>query len=297
MSGPFERLVVITEPNAAPPRDITFAEYLAIDAVNWSTLKHLRVSPLHYRHALTASCKDTGALKLGRAVHTAVFEPDRLLRDYVIWEGDRRAGKEWERFKELHWRSTILKVDEFERACSIRDAVRAHPLVKPYLASGEAEKSITWTDFGTGLPCKARLDWLGPDPEDPAALVVGDLKTSRDATDARRFASAAWDMGYYGQLAHYVNGVRTLTGKNVRAVIFAVENAPPFDVALWRVDGDAFLTAVAAVRELLARLAECRATDSWPGRYGSEQLLAVPKWAVPSMDDVETVDPDWAEGA
>lgn len=274
-----------------------FAAYQALDAVNFSTLKYMRVSPKHYQHALKSQRRDTPSLALGRAVHTAVLEPDRLLRDYVLWDGGRRAGKDWTAFEELHAGRTILKVDEYERACAIRDAVRSHPLVKPYLASGEAEKSLTWKDFGTGVSCKARLDWLGTDPEDANALVVGDLKTSKHATNARLFASSAWDMGYYGQLAHYVNGARAVTGKNVRAVIFAVESTPPYDVALWRVEGDAFATAVAEVRTLLERLAECRATDRWPGRFEDEQQLAVPKWAVPNMDDVETVDPEWAEGA
>jgi hypothetical protein len=266
-----------------------FAEYLAIDAVNWSTLKELRRSPKHYQHALRHQRKDTTAFKLGRAVHTAVFEPDRLLRDYVIWEGDRRAGKEWERFKELHWRSTILKVDEYERACAIRDAVRAHSLAAPILVGGQAEHALQWTDEKTGLPLKARLDMLG-------RLAVIDLKTSRHAIDARLFASAAWSLGYFHQLAFYTRGARAVTGKELPAVIIAVENAPPFDVCFYKVDEDDLWLAGEEVDKLLALLKTCRETDSWPGVGVAEQVLAAPRWAHKDVESMGTIaDPSWME--
>ena len=57
---------------------------------------------VEHTRALVHQRADTTALKVGRAVHTAVFEPDRLLRDYVLWDGGDRRGKEWTAFKELH---------------------------------------------------------------------------------------------------------------------------------------------------------------------------------------------------
>lgn len=271
-------------------RRFSFAEYQAIDAVNFSTLKHLRVSPKHYVHALKNQRKDTTALKVGRATHTAVWEPDRLLRDYVIWDQGDRRGKAWEQFKALHWRSTILKSDEYERACAIRDAVRAHPLAAPLLVDVQAEHVLQWTDEKTGLACKARTDALSP-------MAVLDLKTSRHAVDARLFAAAAWSLGYFHQMAFYVRGARAVTGKDLPAVILAVENAPPFDVCVYTVDEDDLWLAGEEVDKLLATLKACRESGKWPGVGEAPMPLLAPRWAHPNVEDMGPIaDPSWMEG-
>ena len=54
---------------------MTFESYQKLSAVNWSTLKNMKRSPLHYKHGLENSRPDTPRLAVGRAVHTAVFEP------------------------------------------------------------------------------------------------------------------------------------------------------------------------------------------------------------------------------
>lgn len=282
----FERVVHVDE---IIRRTYTFAEYQAIDAVNWSSLKHLRISPKHYQHALANQRKDTAAFKLGRAVHTAVFEPDRLLRDYVIWEGGDRRGKAWEQFKELHWRSTILKEDEYARACAIRDAVRGCKLLAPYLVDGQAEHVLQWTDPKSGLACKGRLDMLSP-------LAVLDLKTSRHAVDLRLFASAAWGLGYAHQLEFYRRGAYAITGQDLPCIVVAVENAPPFDVCVSHVDEDTLWLAGEEIDKLLARLKECRETNEWPGAFSAEQTLAAPRWAHSNPEDMGAIpDPAWME--
>ncbi len=268
-----------------------FSDYLAIDSTNWSSLKHLRQSPLAYKHALTHQRPDADMLRLGRAVHTAVFEPDRLPLDYVVFKGARRAGKEWDAFEEAHAGETILKVEQYERACAIRDAVRAHPLAAPYLASGQPEHVLTWTDQVSGVACKARLDWLSTFP--PAVV---DLKTSRHATNQRLFASAAWDLGYHHQLAFYTRGALAVTGRLHPAVIIAVEPTAPFDVAVYRLDEDALATAAGQVDDLLRLLVECREANVWPGAHDGELVLGLPRWALPDFDDVDLADPDWMVG-
>lgn len=301
MAGPvpIERIVTAADiatgdlgPLAAtrPLRAMTFAEYLALDGANWSTLKELRKSPLAYKHALEHQRKDTAALMLGRATHTAVFEPDRLALDYAVWKGDRRAGKEWESFKAAHEGETILKIDEYERACAIRDAVRGHHLVAPYLAVGKPEHVLRWTDEKSGLALKGRLDWLHPG-------VVVDLKTARHATNPRLFASAAWDLGYYHQLAMYTRGATAVTGQPHRAVIVAVEPVAPHDVALYGVDENALSSAGGQVDDLLKLLVECRASDSWPGAFDKPVPLGLPRWALPNIEDLDLSDPEWAIGA
>jgi hypothetical protein len=244
---------------------MNFAEYAALPRVNWSTLKAAKRSPKHYQHRLAHPIDDTPRLGFGRAVHTAVLEPDRLALDYVVFFGERRAGKEWAAFCEQHPDQTILKRDEYESCLAVRDAVRAHPVAAALLRSGEAEQTILWTDTETGIECKARIDWLGA-----AGLV--DLKTTADV-DARLFGATAARLR--------ANGI------DVPAKIIAVETEAPCDVAVFGIDDDVLYAGEVEVTTLLRRVAECRERDEWPGRYVGEEPLRLPAWAFPAENEVD----------
>jgi hypothetical protein len=252
---------------ATPPATrVSFDEYRAIKAVNWSRLKKIATSPLHYLHGLTAPDEDTPSKILGRAVHAAVLEPERLDDDYAVFDGAVRRGKDWDTFKAANADRTILKADEFALARSCGEAVRNHPRARAYLELvGEAEKTITWTDEVTGLPCKARLDLFTPG-------VLGDLKTARTIAKLPFLKQAKW-LGYDGQLAHYRMGCRA-NGLDVqKVVLIAVENSAPFDVGVFVWDEERLLVAEQEVRALLDRLAECIQTRTFPGQHPDEVLV------------------------
>lgn len=253
-----------------------YADYAALDAVNWSTLKEMRRSPRHYLHRLKNPKADTSRLALGRATHTAVFEPDRFMLDYVLWDGDRR-GKAYTAFCEQHPDQTILKVEEYETCLAMRDAVRSHPVAGPLLTPpGEAEKVITWTDAATGLACKGRIDWW-------RVGLLCDLKTTA-TIDRRRFASTVFEMGYHGQGAFYRAGLIANGLDAAPFRIIAVEAAAPHDVAVFTLDDDALYQGELLVADLLALVAAGRFSGQWPGAYPEEVPLSLPAWAFPKEE-------------
>lgn len=267
-------------------RRMPFAEYLKIDAINWSTLKHARRSPLHYRYAADHPPRDTTRLALGRAAHTAVFEPDRFLREYALFEGTRRAGKQWKAFQEQNAGKTILKVEEYETALAIRDAVRAHPVAAEYLRSGVAEQSISWTDALTGLPCKGRPDFISTCRTRPAIV---DLKTTGDI-EHHRFSHVVARMAYHAQGSFYQEGVAVTTGQTLPVVLIPVEATPPHDVAVYVVGEDELYAGTETVRDLLSVVAECSRTGIWPGRYPEEQQLRLPRYVFDEEGDTDISD-------
>lgn len=252
---------------------MTFAEYAALEGVNWSKLKAMRDSALAYRYGIDHPREDTMVLMLGRAVHTLVFEPDQFARDFAIYEGGTRRGKEWEAFAAFHEGKTIFKPDEIAPAYSMALAVKSHPLVRPYFAGAEFEQALQWTDAETGLPCKARVDWLVPRMR--AHL---ELKSAR-SIEARRFGIAANFLGYHCQMAHHGNGVRCARGwvPEVRKIV-AVESAPPHDIAVFDVSSDDIGIGADEVQMLLIKLKRCIDTQTWPGRYDAEQPLQLPAY-------------------
>ena len=249
-----------------------FVEYRRIDAVNWSTLKHARRSLKHYQWHLSHEDGDTDAMRLGRAAHCAIFEPDRFPLDFAVWAGGQRRGKDWDKFQEAHVGQTIIRLDEYAACLSMREAVKEHPVAGPLLETGKPEHVIQWKDEETGLDCKARLDWLGPS-------VLLDLKTT-NTLEPGLFANTSARMGHHMQLAFYAMGLRAL-GIEVPVKVLGVESSDPHDVGVFRVTEDVLWAAELDVRELLAKVASAKFSGLYPGRFTEETDFRLPAWAMP----------------
>jgi hypothetical protein len=247
---------------------VKFADYRSIEAVNWSTLKHMDTSPLHYQQSL-AGFDDKAEFALGRATHTMILEPDLFALEYAVYaDGDRR-GKKWETFKEANAGRTIIKVDEYEDACAMRDAILRHPVARRLIEGGASEKVIQWTDAATGIQCKARLDKI--------TTAIVDVKSAA-SVDARAFGNAAGKYGYHTQGAFYHDGWKTVTGDDLPVKLIAVEKKKPFDVVVYALGEDDLEIGTDTYRKLLERVKECHGSGKWPGRAEEEQPLLLPSW-------------------
>jgi hypothetical protein len=104
------------------------AEYRALDAVNYSTLKHIRKSPKHYKHALEHPDTSTNYSML-RAIHALVLEPFAFDEAFVVWEGRRdKRNKDYAAFLELHAGKDVLTPDEFSQGHGHQRGLPGQPL-------------------------------------------------------------------------------------------------------------------------------------------------------------------------
>jgi len=253
------------------------ADYFDIDALNWSTLKEMATSELHFHNRLTMPRTDSPAMRFGRACHTAVLEPDKFPLEWTLFEG-RRAGKVWDEFAAVNADKVILTTDEYDTCLAVRDAVHGNRHAKRLLRGCQFEQTALWTDPATGIACKCRPDALKP-------YKVIDLKTTR-SIDARKFGRLAYDLGYFGQGAFYTEGVRLSVPRRRREwqfYIIAVESEAPHDVGVFEIDEDSMWVANQNVHKLLERVAVCRRSDTWRGRYAEVQELSLPEWEFGDM--------------
>ena len=260
------------------------ADYAAINAVNYSSLKWLAKSPKHYKHHLANGAKETRPMFKGTAAHIAILEPERFALEYAIFTGKRRSGKDWREFEaDARDRGKkIITSTELDEAIAMRDAVRGDSLAASYLAGGRHEVTVIWIDDETGLKCKGRLDFLRNDG------VAVDIKTTRDATPFR-FSQDAAKLQYHVQSAMYLDGVRSAAGHAERFVTLAVESAAPYDPVTYPLPEPVIEVGRDMYHSWLRRLVECRRDNRWPGiGNGFEQSLTLPTWSIPdSSDDVE----------
>lgn len=268
--------------------EVPEAEYREIPAINWSNLKHMGTSPLHYKYFRDNPVPDKPAWVLGRAVHTAVLEPDLFEDQYAIlpevwpdegWKNDGkkvvRSGKRWDEFEAGNHDREIITFGDADKALAMAASVRAHPIARPYLDEpGHRERVLRWTDPKTGLDCKGRADGIG--------CRLLELKTGRDV-DPWRFPKAVATYQYHGQLAYYLDGAWLDAASYEPTqvpIVIAVESSPPYDVAVYGVTEETLSAGRDLYRRLLDRLAECMESDEWPGLCGCEQELVLPPWAM-----------------
>ena len=242
--------------------------------------------------------EDTPALKLGRALHSALLEPETFEKVWVVSSAcaaTKKSGEPCSAAGSLYldgaWyckvkghapagagdlpegiESIDAKERELAKVCAQR--IGEHRIASDTLRGGKAEEALEWTDEETGIACRGRLDWLRPD-------YVVDVKTTRTETP-REFVQDAARMRYHGQLAWYHFGAIAAGRLAVDAPpprIVAVSTSEPYDVAVYEFVPAALEAGRLCFRELLDRYIECQAADWWPGHSPDLQAFDLPNWA------------------
>jgi len=260
---------------------MTFAEYLRVDATNWSLLRWMARSPAHYQYAKAHGTEDTKAKAAGRALHVAVLEPAEFGHRYAVWAGGDRRAKGYAAFVEASPGREILTEAEYEEVKAKSLAVHSHPVAGPLVRQCEAEFTLRW--HLDGRACKGRLDGIHH-----AGHRVVDLKGLRDASP-EGMGRAVMTYQYLGQAAFYVDGCRAAFGGDWGFSFIAVESSPPYAVGVYRVPPEALEKGRMEYRRLLRRLSECEESGVWPGYGETEQVLQLPNWAWQSNEAGEVV--------
>jgi hypothetical protein len=174
---------------------------------------------------------------------------------------------------------TPLLIADWAQVTAMADAIRAHPLASVLFdpSAGRPELSMFWDDPETGVPCRARPDWL-PDPRG-GRLTIPDYKTTVSA-HPDDFAKSVGNYGYHIQHAHYTAGAAALgLGDDPAFVFVAQEKTPPYLVNVVQLDDGAIQAGKVAMRAAIELFASCTATDTWPGYPMDIPEISLPPWA------------------
>lgn len=253
--------------------------------INFSTIKHIAESPLHFRHVLEHGVKVTKAMRVGTVVHQLVLGKQGE-REIVRYEGTRR-GAAWEAFKAKHevLGNEIVSNAEWEEAEPIAAAVLAHEGACELLDGARCEVPLRWEI--NGVPFATRgIDAI------PFAGGIVDLKSARTA-NPRNFLREALKMHYHVQLALYEEGARQNgidTSGGVRLI--AAESKAPYPVQVFRLTPALLERGRKELALWIETLKACAAADHWPAYSLAELEWDVPPEAVELEFDDEDEDDD-----
>jgi exodeoxyribonuclease VIII len=269
----------------------TIEAYHANPAISHSKLECYRRRPaLYYKKYVAKTLpppEDTGAFRLGSAVHCAVLEEREFAARYILKpDCDRRTkeGKiQFAEFAAEHADKTLLDADEMNQVVQMREAIAAHPLASQLLADGLAE--TTWRKEQPNAlgALQCRTDWfssLGCELSDfkPYAL---DIKTveSLDSDAFRNFERAAFNYGYHRQAGFYLPLINEIFQWSVSRMYYvAVEKCEPYGVAVYTLSDDAIAKGQDENIADLVRLKRSLETNEWPNIDPTLHELKLPAW-------------------
>lgn len=233
-------------------------------------------SPANLRHYLDSPRRESPTFDFGHVVHAGVLgvglEIDVL--DYPDWR--TKAAREARDAAYAEGRVPMIERDYVQVRAAV-EAVKEHELAGPIFAEGVAEQSAFAVDPETGVPLRARLDWITPD----GWLI--DLKTA-ESGDPYRFERKGRGFGYDLQAAFYCHVYELATGKRPAGFRFVtVEGDAPHLVDVH--EPTDWLDIGEAKRKLATSLyLDCMTTNKWPGRPAVINRISSPDWALQEED-------------
>lgn len=279
--------------------------------LNWSTLRHIAVSPKLLAYRVEHPQAETPALRLGRAIHCAILEPEKYAKTWLVpnicnvplkssggmcrnpgtklHQGYWYCGTHIKQYVEPGDECPIpegiepMTSDDAEIVRLCAESVRAHKVAAKILSGGAAEQGIEWTDEETGIECRGRLDYLTPG-------AVVDLKTTRRET-VREFERDVAAHLYHGQVAWYHAGaIRAgrIPQDAALPYIVSASTAEPYDVAVYQLSRASFEAGRILARDLLTRYDRCVKSGMWPGIAPDLVTMELPDWSPGMMGSEES---------
>ena len=264
-------------------------DYFAHPAMSQSKLKDLKQSPKHFwaKHLSPERVIEdpTEAMQFGTLVHTCVFEHKKFLDKYIIMPKFDKRTKEGKAghldFVTKNAGKICIDESDYTAAINIRLAILNKKTSSILFGKpGLIEKELYWIDEGTGIECKAKLDYfIEPCAEFPNGVII-DLKTTINAKPDE-FASSLFKFGYYNQQAHYCKGVRTIykTPDYPDFIFIPVEKVAPYECSFLAGDNDTLEIGLKENQKLLQLYKHCSETGIWHGYEDRLQTIALPAWA------------------
>lgn len=211
--------------------------------------------------------KQSTAMLIGSATHKLILEPKTFHHEFVVWDG-RRAGKEYNAFKDRNYAKDILTREEFNQIQAMRDAVFACPEAALLLSGGEAETSVFWRDPDTGVLCRARADYF---KISNGKRIVIDVKTCKSA-EPQQFAKDLVNMGYPIQQGMYVDGFQA------DSFGFIAVEKETNTVQVYVLNAEFYEGAHVEYRKALDTWAKCLNNNEWPTYATGITELSPPYW-------------------
>lgn len=193
----------------------------------------------------------------GSFVHTLLLEPEKIVTDYVVFQGMRKFGAAYDQFASEHVGRTILTLPQVLRCEALATAARNTPLVVEMLQDCAKEHTMLSTILA--IPVKARADAINIEKG-----YIVDIKTTGMETDSDLFRHSLREYCYdlsaslYCQIAHDNYG-------KLFDFYFIVLSKADKRVGIYKCSSDSLSRGASQVTSAIVKYKKCLAAGDWSG--------------------------------
>ena len=286
-------------------QDIPFGDYLRWDRMSKSVLGYGRKSMFTLKAKVDGVIPDkrTDAMDFGTAFDCKLLTPKLFGETYTVAETCCAIKKNMDQCKnngtvryDGQWSCGVhkpkdvefdvinaLSQPDWDKANGMHAVVMSHPIVQVFRKEGGCQTSMAWTDPGSGIKMRGRLDKLVTAKR---PLIV-DVKTCA-SLDVHDLSRDYIKFGYHIQNASYRAGMKILTGIEHDMIFVYAEKEPPYEVAVFRPDTDTINLGILDYHNLLGRWANCLKTGVYPMRWDSSEVheMRAPEYKLKVLEHV-----------
>lgn len=240
--------------SAAEPKTIDELSYRQSDGVSNSMLSLVAESgaKAFYSSKFPAP-KPTEAQIFGSLFHCMLLEPKKVTERYVVMPKfdarykDQKAAK-LALMSEAENTSRITVVEpDFDTATRMCEAIYMHPLLGSILESSINECPMYWTDPGSQIFCKGKIDAMSR-----SHSMILDFKTTESASP-KSFQKDIFEFEYHRQCAFYLDGANECWGNVQYVTLVCVQKTAPYTVMIHHPDKAALESGRQRYKDLLNR--------------------------------------------
>jgi hypothetical protein len=261
------------------PNDVYHRDPWIDGSVSNSDAQLLLDAPALYRYAKdNPRTFGSRQMNLGSAAHTKVLgEGGEFVNIYA--ENYRTNAAKQARDDALAAGKIPLLPHEWATVDAMAKVLEQDPLAPQLFARGRAEVSAFWLCPETGVPRRARFDWL-PDVVPGQRMIVPDFKSTEQSVSPGAFAKSAIAFSYDMQDATYSSALAALGIDNDAAFVFCVQSVkPPYLVAVHQLNEEARAFGHQRSLRALRRWQYATETGDWFGYAGVVHDVSLPGWS------------------
>lgn len=199
--------------------------------------------------------KPSTALTLGSYVHSIILEPHLVQKEYAIYNGGRKAGKDWIEFRDApdNAGKTILNASQAAQGDLMKETYLENKHATSLISSGHAEQTLCVELEGVKI--KVRADYIQGDK-------VVDVKTTASGItyDEVQETIIHWD--YALSAALYVDAFSQHFGVP-HSFYFIFLGKSPFGCEVYKASESLLENGRKRYKKALAKIRKARETGIW----------------------------------
>jgi hypothetical protein len=199
------------------------------------------------------------ALVEGSMVHTKLLEPHELHKQYVFWDGIRKAGSEWEKFKAsldpADTRTVIAKPQKL-RVDSYIEAFNRRAEAVEMLKNGQPELTLCGTLHN--VPIKVRFDYINVEKG-----CIYDVKTTGRPADVENFKATLEGLSYQLSAALYTAMAEQYYGRKFDFYFIVISKQDPQECHVYKTSAATMANGRQMVKQACEKYLIAKETNNW----------------------------------